>query len=369
MLDDLVSVLSAAATNGDFDTSQWPRLLESLQQRLDTIVKEIFPTPTVPSHTAEPSQFSQFTSQQPNESNSLPSSYLESSQRTIKVETTEATNTQLTSSQANKLPTVLQSFYDSIKRNLSNTFAEKPPYTIQRLAELLLVPDKNYKTLPAFLRAVDRVVSVSSTSDIFPLPYAAVDTNGVLGHSPEDFNGAALTRIPWLREEGSEWLGDDHTGAIGDEEERTTGTDLRTESTLLIDGPNGAGSVETVTVEVNGAAKDTSQAQSDTDDAHNEGIAPNSSIDVRDAPGEEDVAQAIPHIRGPEEIGMEDTGPQTSLQSHESGQVDCVEMAERAVGRPGKGERLAATIETDEVEKDPDSMSLTEDSIEEVPKS
>ena len=365
----MVSVLSAAATNGNLDIAQWPRLLESLQQRLDTIVREIFPTPKVPPHTAEPSQYSHFTSQPPNEPNSPSSSYPESSQRTIKVEPTGDTNTQSTSFQADKLPGALQSFYDSIKRNLSNTFADKPPYTIQRLAELLLVPDKNYKTLPAFLRAVDRVVSVSSTSDIFPLPYAVVDTNGVLGHSPEDFNGAALTRIPWLGDETSEWLGDDNTGTMGDEEERTMGADLRTESTSLIDGPNGTGSVETVTVEVNGAANVTSQPQSDSVDTHSEGNGPESLLDVKDAPGEEDVGQAIPHIRGPEEIGMEDTGPQTNLPSHESGQVDCIEMAERAVGRPGEGERLAAAVETEDVEKDPDSMSLTEDSIEEVPPS
>jgi hypothetical protein len=102
------------------------------------------------------------------------------------------------------------------------------------LAELVLSPTKYYKTLPAWLRAVDRVVSVSSTADIFPLPHAqplpgtVIDstltnglTNGVgsgtagggilwtnsnnrngydtgLG-SDESLGGALLTPIPWLK--------------------------------------------------------------------------------------------------------------------------------------------------------------------------
>lgn len=366
--DDMVSLLSAAANNGSMDISQWPRILQSLQQRLDTIVRETFPIPTIPSSSAEPSQFPQFASQPSNEPNSISSSYQASSQRTLQIETGGSPNTQSISSQSDKLPTALQSFYDSIKKNLSNAFTEKPPHTVQRLAELLLVPNKNYKTLPAFLRAVDRVVSVSSTSDVFPLPYATLDTNGVLGPSSEDFNGAALTRIPWLSDDRSEWLGDGTE--MVDIEARPVGTDLRTESTSLIDGPNGAGSVETVTVEVNAATRLTDRSQSDLETVDDRGkVSETSAVDAKDAVGEEDLAETIPHVRGPEEIGVEDTGPQTSLLSHESEPVDSIELAERAVGRPGEGERSGTAVGDDQEDIDPDPMSFAEDSTEEVAQS
>jgi hypothetical protein len=102
---------------------------------------------------------------------------------------------------------------DSIKSTLKTFFASKPPHTIQRLAELVLRPNAHYRTLPAYLRAVDRVVSVTSTADIFPLQTepSAGQVNGVLnggGHSfmfpdhapgsDESLGGALLTPIPWL---------------------------------------------------------------------------------------------------------------------------------------------------------------------------
>jgi PPP4R2 len=120
---------------------------------------------------------------------------------------------------------------NSISQSLRLTFADKPPHTIQRLAELVLAPKKHYKTLPAWLRAVDRAVSVTSTADIFPLPPAqslpqgvldAALTNGVANGSgtstggggilwtnsdtrdaglgsDESLGGALLTPIPWLK--------------------------------------------------------------------------------------------------------------------------------------------------------------------------
>ena len=95
---------------------------------------------------------------------------------------------------------------------------EKPPHTIQRLAELILRPTAHYRTLPAYLRAVDRVVSVTSGVDVFPFngpssasaqpnglmhppnsagTYLATDYTTGLG-SDESLGGALLTPIPWL---------------------------------------------------------------------------------------------------------------------------------------------------------------------------
>jgi hypothetical protein len=95
---------------------------------------------------------------------------------------------------------------------------EKPPHTIQRLAELILYPKKHYNTLPAYLRAVDRVTSVTSSADIFPFRTPATEnyhSNGLVhpGNSSgvyiapdyaqglgsdESLGGALLTPIPWL---------------------------------------------------------------------------------------------------------------------------------------------------------------------------
>ena len=136
-------------------------------------------------------------------------------------------------SSADTIPDLLIQQFNYITQTLRTCFSEKPPHTIQRFAELVLSPKKYYKTLPAWLRAVDRVVSVSSTADIFPLPHAqplpgtVIDstlTNGVNGigsgtggggilwsnsdnrngydaglGSDESLGGALLTPIPWLK--------------------------------------------------------------------------------------------------------------------------------------------------------------------------
>ncbi|KAJ2726430.1 hypothetical protein GGI07_000568 [Coemansia sp. Benny D115] len=46
---------------------------------------------------------------------------------------------------------------------------DEAPFTIQRIAELLLWPEKHYKSVLKFLRAVERVVYVTSTVEEFPL--------------------------------------------------------------------------------------------------------------------------------------------------------------------------------------------------------
>ncbi|KAJ2449649.1 hypothetical protein GGF42_004707 [Coemansia sp. RSA 2424] len=49
-----------------------------------------------------------------------------------------------------------------------HTFDEAP-FTIQRIAELLMWPERHYRSVIKFLRAVERVVYVTSTIDEFPL--------------------------------------------------------------------------------------------------------------------------------------------------------------------------------------------------------
>jgi len=119
----------------------------------------------------------------------------------------------------NSLPPPLALLLSSIESAVRFLFVDKPPHTIQRLAELILRPTAHYRTLPAYLRAVDRVVSVTSGADVFPFSTPANATsnaqqNGLvhpinnastylppdytgLG-SDESLGGALLTPIPWL---------------------------------------------------------------------------------------------------------------------------------------------------------------------------
>jgi hypothetical protein len=111
---------------------------------------------------------------------------------------------------------------------------------------------------------VDRVVHVTSGAHIFPLPPAVPDPSSAVilsngGTNPssiswgnpagpqqtglgsdESLGGALLTPISWLAKNLN---GNTHSPLEGE---------VTTESTEMIDGPNGMGGIETVTVSVNG---------------------------------------------------------------------------------------------------------------------
>lgn len=132
-----------------------------------------------------------------------------------------------------RLPPPLAFLLSAIRSSIKSFFEDKPPHTIQRLAELVLYPTKHYRTLPAYLRAVDRVVSVTSSADIFPFQTPAVtdaQSNGLVlpGNSSgvymapdfaqglgsdESLGGALLTPIPWLTNASFE--GEDANGDSG----------------------------------------------------------------------------------------------------------------------------------------------------------
>lgn len=175
--------------------------------------------------------------------------------------------------QPGTLPPDLLSLYTSSRHVLEKEFAHSPPYTIQRLAELALHPKKYYRFLPAYLRALDRIVSVSSPVSDFPLPslYPTLNggflTNGDLNHangssdpqglgSDESLGGALLTPIPWLRNNA---LGNVSSQSQSSQNSQNDG-EFRSERTETIEGPNGAGSIETVSVTVNGVPSATSLA-------------------------------------------------------------------------------------------------------------
>lgn len=261
--------------------------------------------------------------------------------------------------ESSSLPPEVATFYSSIRNTLSKNFAKDPPHTVQRLAQLVLEPKRRYKFLPPYLRALDRVVSVSSPLSLFPLPQAVLPTapgllNGAssaintqtptLG-SDESLGGALLTPIPWLQNRGQ--------------------NELVSESTEMVDGPNGAGRIETVTVGMltgrgrpDAASNQVSQIASSHPDGETlpatgavtqgellrqeqeAGIVLNNPHSLTTSPtrttygeleGGDTIRETVegeeeaPHARGPERIGMEDTGPQ-----RQTGALDI----EGAIGRP-----------------------------------
>lgn len=282
------------------------------------------------------------------------------------------------------LPGDLLSLYQTSRRILEHDFAHSPPYTIQRLAELVLYPKKHYRFLPAYLRALDRIVSVSSPISDFPLPTHATGNAGAgfltngdsaqvngfteregLG-SDESLGGALLTPIPWLRHSANAQNG--NSGSSSQDGE------LHSERTETIEGPNGAGSIETVSVTVNGVPSATSVAHtsptpasptlSEQSDASTSSSTDSTEAQLRQQGGitqgellrqeqeagvipvsqssprrtlisggaaavgrepvaniprgtitdvlmDEGVPEEHPHARGPDVIGMEDMGPQS----------------------------------------------------------
>jgi hypothetical protein len=176
----------------------------------------------------------------------------------------------------------------------------------------------------------------TSTSGVDPLsvswgnPATAPAAAG-LG-SDESLGGALLTPITWLSTKNSNGHGT-HSPLEGE---------VKTESTEMIEGPNGLGGVETVTVSVNGISSTRGEASSSVSPSpesiaaaslraeggvtqgellrqeQRAGVVPAAQLASHrgdtDGMGEED---ELPHARGPEEIGMEDMGPQAASTGSE----------------------------------------------------
>lgn len=385
-------ILRDAAKDGSIDSNEWPRVLETVLSRLDQIVHNDFPKPTIlvpepppppplgaiPSRPQETSVSSQ-ESQSIDKENAPPPATPPSRPPVppfSRASSAQVDGTPPASKESQSLPADIISFYASICATLSKNFSHKPPHTIQRLSELILNPKSHYKHLPPFLRALDRVVSVSSPTTIFPLPQAVLPSNsggGLLnGTAPaapsalgsdESLGGALLTPIPWLRTDRG-----------------PSQSELVSESTEMVDGPHGAGRIETVSV-VNGITTPPASPSSTTT-ASSTTLAPNGNGSTSTSPSTNDsslrdagaitqgellrqeqeagvvplsqsspqarrnvhpnpdassngqVMESVeaeeehPHARGPEEIGMEDMGPQSHRSERQGLDI------EAAVGRP-----------------------------------
>ncbi|KAF4472511.1 hypothetical protein FALBO_592 [Fusarium albosuccineum] len=326
--------------------------------RLDKIAHNDFPIPKLPPPPAAPEPASE-TRMSP-----LPSSPRgESSQETNK-ENAQAESLPATQPIEGALPKQIADMLIEITNHLE-TFETFPPHTIQRLAELVLRPRAHYKALASYLHAVDRVVQVTSGINTYPLPppipdMSSMHLNGEDAKDPatsvawsnpttaalgtdEALGGALLTPIPWLTRRSPESSQD------------TPGAQIHSESTETIEGPNGVGSIETVSVSVNGIpstghARGVTQGEllrqeqragvvpvsqlSRAQEAVHEGErGPLEEEEEEEPPHEEE--DETPHARGPEEIGVDDTGPQSATTSYvgEDGlQMQGIDV-EAAVGR------------------------------------
>ncbi|RMD43036.1 hypothetical protein DV735_g2137, partial [Chaetothyriales sp. CBS 134920] len=250
--------LRDVARDGEMDYAKWPGIIDALLERLNHIVFNEFAMPRPFASLSQPPQIETTTTtstatatatapSHPPSPSPLPTTPLRSLPP-VPLFTDHASNTTTTThipesvppsqdvnlgtpiSPLDALPSTLAQLLQSITTTIRASFSHRPPHTIQRLAELVLEPRKHYKTLPAWLRAVDRVVNVSSSADIFPLCDGQHVANGVINGetgggilwkndetrngnynpliggelgSDESLGGALLTPIPWLRHDRS----------------------------------------------------------------------------------------------------------------------------------------------------------------------
>ncbi|KAJ9150297.1 PPP4R2 domain protein [Pleurostoma richardsiae] len=307
------AVLLKFAEGGTIDYSSWPQLLPTIISRLEKIVHNEFPIPQLPPPAAPPPPESRFLAPLPSSSPAEPPSSSAGGPDSALSQVSSSSSQETNKENANPAPTPagpgaapqqpaqpadpasplepgalpppLAAALAEITTTLADGFPAYPPHTMQRLAELLLAPRQHYRSLPAYLHAVDRVVHVTSGMNVYPLPPAIPDmsamsllANGTPAAaaappsavgSDEALGGALLTPIPWLQRrtnggsverQGSGSLSPSSDGSGGSATQGTGQSSsqqqiqgqVRTESTETIDGPNGVGSIETVSVSVNG---------------------------------------------------------------------------------------------------------------------
>ncbi|KAL3464707.1 hypothetical protein BJX64DRAFT_88918 [Aspergillus heterothallicus] len=308
--------LEIAANGGLMDLDKWPRMVEPLLERLENIVYNTFPMPEFPPEPSSPlrvqQQYLNPTSPFLHDPNSIPSSSnkenaappdLQTPPRpppssTIPPSSSERVPDSLPASQVGAstatLPAPLLLIYQSIQSTLRSLFSSKPPHTIQRFAELILRPNAHYRTLPAYLRALDRVISVTSSADVFPLPSqggtgAAQPTSAINGAentfiladtsfgSDESLGGALLTPIPWLTNAASP--GAEGTGL----DEVSIATTIPGLQQQLLTQPTDATTQQRATL---------------------------TNSEVLEGELTAEPTEEIPHARGPSVLGVEDMGLQ-----------------------------------------------------------
>ncbi|GAP84361.2 putative protein phosphatase 4 core regulatory subunit R2 [Rosellinia necatrix] len=350
-------ILQGLAAGRSMDYSMWPALLPRVIARVEKIALEEFPIPNLPPPPPPPvplSSAATIPSSLPRAPDSdlpehflapLPSSPTEPRISSPSSDTNKENTPVAPRSTAlpppptsaslppppGALPPQFASMLSEITSSLKSTFPTYPPHTIQRISELVITPKQHYRSLATYLHALDRVVHVTSGLNVYPLPSTHVEVPGgqvngaletssrlstwVSPGSDEALGGALLTPIPWLSHAQRPVTGPSaqatrvspprqaQPAASSQEVPAEFEGEVRTESTERIDGPNGVGSIETVSVSVNGIPSMGARGVSVTQGAIGSIHGGNAEDDGK------------PHARGPEEIGADDLGPQATTSS------------------------------------------------------
>lgn len=210
-----------------------------------------------------------------------------------------------------ELPSDTQALYTSCLRTLKTTFSDTPPYTLQRLAELILHPQRHYRFIPSYLAALDQLLSVSSSTTDFPMPALHVNANSTFlsnGDTPpssdsglsgdESLGGALLTPIPWLKRDSGPAPAPAPEPRSSDptpDPPHDFDDQLSTHASLRAEGAVTQG--ELLRQEQQAGVIPVAQTRR----------AASHSLPEQ-TPDQDGVTHA--HARGPDEIGMEDMGPQ-----------------------------------------------------------
>ncbi|KAL3476370.1 hypothetical protein BJX99DRAFT_227994 [Aspergillus californicus] len=378
--------LETAANGGLMDLDKWPSMVEPLLERLEYIIYNAFPMPEVqpepPSTLEFQSQYLNPTTSFIHDPNFVPSSSNKENAAPPDLQTPprptpsslippssiERVPDSLPASQAgvssSVLPAPLLLLLRSIQSTMRSFFNSKPPHTIQRLAELILQPNKHYRTLPAYLRAVDRVVLVTSSADLFPLPLqssaATAQPNGTINGSDhafmladntfgsdESLGGALLTPIPWLTNPSSP-------------------------------GPEAAAMDEATTAPTSTLQHQLLTQSADPSQSQQQIVISNPDIENALEGEMTDNTEEVPHARGPSLLGVEDLGLQDgkgvemtllSTEGATEGQSSEAESAaqdsapEAATGNPESTTAATALATNDDADGDGDITLSDEPTI------
>lgn len=372
-------------TGFEFYSALWPGLLERLLSRLDSvslylpsayiihvayetpqIIHNDFPKPIVsipPPVNVSPddqagvsaSQGSSQESQTANKENAppqypRPNSSILSSPPTLRPVPGDRAHQETVSSEI--FPEL-----NSIRATLTTSFATSPPHTVQRLAELILRPRLHFRFVGPYLRAVDRVVSVSSGTDRFPpmsvrpaglngagLPNgtSSVAASGSSWSSfldgDDSLGGALLTPVSWLQAEQPEEM---LTEALPSRQRMNgpgpgEGDSAEADHGMVDD--EGTESLRELGAVTQGELLRQEQEAGVVPTAEPLGRQSRSGTTENEATMEDE--EPHPHVSGPDEVGIEDMGPQEPGEARGRFDVDV------ALGRKTPSREVGETAAT-----------------------
>ncbi|RCK65225.1 hypothetical protein Cantr_03528 [Candida viswanathii] len=107
------------------------------------------------------------------------------------------------------LPETIDKINETIKQHLASNMKESPPFTIYRIAEIILDPNnQGYNLIDndqlfKYFNSLKKVFIVSSTVDEFPpVELSKEEEDDDTKTIPQVANNISLVEIPWLKKDG-----------------------------------------------------------------------------------------------------------------------------------------------------------------------